>query len=216
MKPVFHKKTLEDLLNWGRDLHCKDNEELKSLWPSCWNDVTFFLEKFGYKHPKLFWICLDDSHPCLFSIMAKKSDRCPHCDNEGSIPYYYMSLIEKVRRWCSSPSLCRSMTAHWKERNHWLPPERKDGWGWSPKKEFWDGTRFAELAYFWDPNSEWILPLRCPENDCTAIISADTLLSSPELEGGRRQVECPDCLHTFECTPQITRGDPRNLAYDGE
>ena len=34
--------------------------------------------------------------------------------------------------------------AHWRDRGHWLNrPE-----GWMPRKEIWDGKRFAELSWF--------------------------------------------------------------------
>lgn len=47
--------------------------------------------------------------------------------------------------------MCKKMTAHWEEKDHWLPPESKNGWDFPEKKEIWDGKRFAELSYFWDP-----------------------------------------------------------------
>jgi len=29
------------------------------------------------------------------------------------------------------------------------------------KKEVWDGDRFCELPWFWDPNAVWCLPAKC-------------------------------------------------------
>ena len=156
----FSQTIFEDLLQWGKDIANKVNTNI--AWPSCWAEVLVLLEKFGYQSPSLYWICLDDSHPYLFGLLSSKDEFCPHCGNQGKIPYYYLSVIDKVKRWCSSPSMCQRMTAHWKERSHWLPGIRKEGWGWEPKKEFWDGTRFAQLAYFWDLKAEWTLPARCP------------------------------------------------------
>ena len=109
------------------------------------------------------------------------------------------------------------MTAHWREKSHWLPAQCKEGWGWPCKKEFWDGTRFSELSYFWDPHAEWTLPVRCPESGCGTVISVDELLSAPVACDGvdtTRLVECSSCQHIFEHIPQQVRGDPRNIAYD--
>jgi hypothetical protein len=214
----FSLKTLEELLIWGRNLHCANNEQLLPFWPSCWSEVQVFLENVGYKSPQLYWICLDESHPCLFGLMREKAELCIHCGKEGTIPYYYLSATDKVKRWCSSPTMCRNMTAHWREKSHWLPAQWKEGWGWPCKKEFWDGTRFSKLSYFWDPDTEWTLPAKCPENGCGIVISADELLSAPvaNCDGvdTTRLVECPSCQNIFQHIPQQVRGDPRNIAYD--
>lgn len=212
----FSQSIFEDLLIWGKDILNKANPDLRCMWPSDWGDVLVLLEKFGYKSPRLYWICLDDSHPYLFGLLTTRDELCPHCGHQGKIPYYYLSVIDKVKRWCSSPSMCQKMTAHWKEKSHWLPEERTEGWGWEPKKEFWDGTRFAELAYFWDPEVEWTLPVKCPVNGCGCVTSAETLLACPVLDGDLRQVECRNCHNTFQHAPKRVTGDPRNLAYDGK
>lgn len=122
----FSQSIFEDLLHWGKDIFNKANINLR--WPSCWADVLVLLEKFGYKSPRLYWICLDDSHPYLFSLLNAKDELCPHCGQQGKIPYYYLSVIDKVKRWSSSPSMCQRMTAHWKEKSHWMPVERQEGW----------------------------------------------------------------------------------------
>ena len=210
----FSQRIFENLLHWGKDIFNKANINLR--WPSCWADVLVLLEKFGYKNPRLYWICLDDSHPYLFGLLNAKDELCPHCGQQGKIPYYYLSVIDKVKRWSSSPSMCQRMTAHWKEKSHWMPVERQEGWGWEPKKEFWDGTRFAQLAYFWDPETEWTLPVRCPVNGCGYVISAENLLVCPVVNGDLRQVKCPNCHNIFQHTPKMVKGDPRNLAYDGK
>lgn len=88
----FSIDTLEDLLKWGRTLHCENNEEAKQHWPSSWEDVQSLLGDFGFKMPKLYYICLDSSHPCQYAIMESKTDVCPHCGKQGTIPYYYLSV----------------------------------------------------------------------------------------------------------------------------
>lgn len=42
-----------------------------------------------------------------------------------------------------------------------------------PRKEIWDGTRFSELSWFWDPEKEWLLPVMCPF--CSSVISASDI-----------------------------------------
>lgn len=109
------------------------------------------------------------------------------------------------------------MTSRWQQRAHWLPPDKKIGWGQGLKKEFWDGKRFAELSYFWNEDEEWILPVKCPQLDCKTVISAEVITSSPKLAGSVNEceIECHECFHTFIYKIQRTRGDPRNIAYDG-
>lgn len=210
----FSIKAFEELLRWGKNLHCHSNPDLLQQWPTTWEDVKSFLENIGYKDAKLYWICLDGSHPCNYGLMEFKEERCKHCGNFGNIPFYYLSLFDKVARWCSSPIMCKKMSAHWEEKDHWLPPESKNGWGFPEKKEIWDGKRFAELSYFWDPTQEWTLPVFCPIEDCHKVISAEELLQASE-NGGRRDVTCPGCFNSFSFEIKTTHGDPRNIAYIG-
>ena len=66
----FSIDTFEDLLKWGRTLHCENNEEAKQHWPSSWEDVQSLLGEVGFKMPKLYYICLDSSHPCQYALMG--------------------------------------------------------------------------------------------------------------------------------------------------
>ena len=79
---------------------------------------------------------------------------CRHCGRPGSVKYYYLSLIGKVKAWTQQKAMCEKMLTHWKERDHWLHCDRnesnRDSWGYPCKKEVWDGVRFEELSYFWD------------------------------------------------------------------
>lgn len=212
-------QNFEDLLQWGKELYLKNNgtDNATTMWPSNWEEVCNLLENMGYSNPKLYWVCLDSSHPCLYAVLENKEDCCPHCGKHGSIPYYYLSVTNKVKRWCSSSSMCKKMTAHWEQRDHWLPPDKKEGWGCGLKQEFWDGKRFSELSYFWNPDQEWVLPVRCPQMGCKTIISAHEILKSPRVAGLPEEcvIECRGCYHTFNYTIQKTCGDPRNIAYDG-
>jgi len=110
--------------------------------------------------------------------------------------------------------MCKKMTAHWEEREHWLPPEFRNGWGLPAKKDIWDGKRFAELSYVWDPTKEWVLPTYCPIEGCHKVLSAEELLHAPEING-MREVTCPHCFNSFAAVIKVTHGDPRNIAYIG-
>lgn len=91
------------------------------------------------------------------------------------------------------------MTAHWEQRDYWLPPVKKEGWGFGLKREFWDGKRFLELSYFFNPDQEWVLPVRCPQMGCKTVISAHEILKSPRVAGFPDEcvIECRGCHHTF-------------------
>lgn len=65
----------------------------------------------------------------------------------------------------------KKMTAHWSQRDHWLPDEMKDGFGWPGKHEIWDGTRLANLAYFLNLDAVWTLPVRCTYPRCNNVFS---------------------------------------------
>jgi len=69
--------------------------------------------------------------------------------NVGYIKYMYLGLEIKVN-WFRNRDMCHKMLAYWSERDHWL--ENNHG-NYTPKKELWDGRRWAELQWFWNPNS---------------------------------------------------------------
>ena len=52
--------------------------------------------------------------------------------------------------------------------------------------EIWDGDRFSELSWFWNPDAEWILPAKCPENYCNGVVSSDNIEAAP-LRGNMRK-----------------------------
>ena len=89
----FSISTFEDLLKWGANLHCEKNEPARGHWPSSWEDVQILLGEIGFKMPKLYYICLDSSHPCLYALLESRTDVCPHCGKQGTIPYYYLSIL---------------------------------------------------------------------------------------------------------------------------
>ncbi|KAK3718097.1 hypothetical protein QZH41_017201 [Actinostola sp. cb2023] len=208
--------TFQDLLVFARHMFCRgrgledDDQAIKEIWPSGWESAKKYLEKFGYQDAKEYFICLDDSHKQHWDIMERETDTCRHCGQHGTIKYYYLGLRGKVKHWVSMQEMCYKMTAHWREKEHWLGRQT----GWPLKREVWDGDRFCELSWFWDPNKAWCLPARCQTENCTNIISGKTIESLPESPNfeGSKEVSCKHCHSKFLHELQYARGDPRNLA----
>lgn len=105
--------------------------------------------------------------------------------------------------------MCKKMLSHWEEKDHWLGRTTS----WPTKKEFWDGQRWMELQWFWDPNQTWVLPRRGV--NCKAIISADILSGCAKDDNDVSQVNCPECLETFPFKIRTASGSPLNLALIG-
>ena len=203
------------ILQFGRELYGKGANDISCTehWPSSYRSAMSLLEANGYRSPKEFYICLNESHYCLYDVLSSDSDRCKYCNETGSIKYSYLPLIDKVQRWCQSSEFCDKMLQHWAERDHWLPTSANI----TPKKEIWDGERFSQLSWFWNPESEWVVPVRCP--CCKVIVSSTTILAAcgPRECNGNQQVSvfCPECSHKFDHEVKWTKGDPRNIALIG-
>lgn len=166
----------EDLLLMARSMYCKgaslndDAEEVAAKWPQTWADA------------KEYFICLSEEHLCQWDLIEKKSDECQFCGERGTIPYYYLGLEKKVKQWVSDPDMCHRMTAHWREKEHWL--QRTEGW--HTKAELWDGERFGKLSWFWYPESSWTLPVQCKTKGCKNIFSSDVVDSLSDVRDGIR------------------------------
>lgn len=57
--------------------------------------------------------------------------------------------------------------------------------------EIWDGKRFAEISWFWDPNKRWLLPVCC--GFCSQIVSAEEITTV--MEG--MMILTPDCMSSL-------------------
>ncbi len=206
------QKNLLDILAFGRDLYCKGDSEIFNRWPSSWAACIRVLKDAGYKEPVTYYICLNASHPNLWSLLHNSTDTCQYCQKPGTIEFHYLSLSDKVKRWCSCEAFCEKMTAHWRHRDRWLHGSSGESLG-----EIWDGTRFAELSWFWDPDEQWILPVRC--TFCSAVVSGDVISVAVEHDSHPTltdiQIECPHCYTRFDHSPQYASGDPRNIALIG-
>ena len=89
-----------------------------------------------------------------------------------------------------------------KEKTHWQRTNTEEPW--YPIKEMWDGTRFAELSWFWDPNKHWLLPMRC--------VGCKGIIPTWELESCDDRVTCKHCDLLQEKEKLYAVGDPRNIA----
>lgn len=210
--------TFQDLLVFARHMFCRgrgledEDQMTKSIWPHDWDTARQYLLKLGYQDAREYFICLDDSHKCHWDILDKKTDTCRHCGKPGKLKYYYLGLKGKVKQWVASPEMCRKMTGHWQEKEHWLGRER----GWHIKKEVWDGDRFCELSWFWDPNAVWCLPAKCKTENCKNIFTGKAIESLPATTEGLKEVSCQKCHKKFSHEPKYAKGDPRNLALIGK
>ena len=221
----------EDILEYAKrlllstlDSETIDRDILTTLWPKSWNDVQSLLREEGFEGAKKYYICIcrqekrvhrdsgesKYSYSGKYSIMENKNDVCTHCGNEGYLTYYYLGLSSKIKNWFRSTTLCERMLSHWKERSHWLGKTES----WSLKREIWDGQRWVDLQWFWDPDKTWLLPSLCPS--CGIPISADHLRNSPNgPTEGVKLMECPECLEIFQHRMKFTNGNPLNLALIG-
>lgn len=146
------QKDFIDLLEFAEKLFSRkyDGEfegPVKTLWPKSWRETEMILKKCGYSDPKEYFICLDQSHYSKWDIMLNSEDICKYCGKKGSIKYYYLGLQDKVKRWCANANMCKKMMAHWENKEHWI----KDVGPNFILKEVWDGSRFNELSWLWDP-----------------------------------------------------------------
>ena len=99
---------------------CHSNQSLTAYWPKNWRETEQLLMECGYKEPKEFTICLDQSHPCHWDVIDSPSATCRHCGKSGNIKYYYLGLSQKIKTWFSDPSMCEKMLAHWVNREAWI------------------------------------------------------------------------------------------------
>ena len=231
--------SFEDILNFGKELFCEglgeecDMDIVDAVWPSSWEEAQIILRRAGYENPKEYYVCFcrkkakgkksggkKHLYNGKWDIMDGKKQTCKHCGRKGKIKYYYLGLETKVKLWCDDLEMCQKMMAHWREKEHWLDKDHGQNSINNERdflyNEIWDGDRFSELSWFWNPDAEWILPAKCPENYCNGVVSPANIEAAPLTEGtGEKILECPKCYNTFSYKVKYAKGDPRNLAYIG-
>lgn len=133
---------------------------------------------------------------------------CKYCGKKGTIKYYYLSIKDKLQQWCGNEDMCKKMMAHWEQKGHWIEGEGAN----FMLNEVWDGSRFNELSWFWNPECSWMLPVQC--KFCRNVISVDDISAFPEKDG-KYVVNCEECGTGWTHTPIFACGDPRNIALIG-
>jgi len=224
-------KNFEEILLYGKKLYCEglgdkyDPDIVNAAWPNSWGEVQMLLKDYGYREPKEYFICYcrkkakrrgnTEKHVYngKWDVMESSKDKCRHCGRKGKVRYFYLGLKEKIQKWFQNEETKKKLLAHWEEKEHWLKRET----AWENKNEIWDGDRFRELAWFWDPDASWLLPAVCPDPTCVGVVTAETIESTVNIPGflELKRLECPLCYNMFTHEVQYVNGDPRNLAYIG-
>lgn len=109
--------------------------------------------------------------------------------------------------------MCAKMMGFWQERDHWLHRDCNNEE--RIYKEIWDGDRFRELSWFWDPQQQWLLPFRCQEcHSVINVVSTHQPLQDTEFPAVV-DVTCSICGTVNKHIPKYARGNPRNIALIG-
>ena len=53
------QKNFLNVLKFGRDMYCKNDQSLLRLWPTTWSACMNVLKEAGYKEPTLYYVCLN-------------------------------------------------------------------------------------------------------------------------------------------------------------
>ena len=209
------------ILNYGKDLYYKNSTNSvnsQKKWPSTWQSAIRMLEEHGYKGPVDLYVCLADCHSTTYGIVDSSTKSCSLCSKPAKdcISFSYLPLKDKIKRWCGNAEFCKKIVAHWDNKDHWLFTGHHTSTSARTKEEVWDGDRFQELAWFWDPSQEWTIPARCPL--CKCVIGADKIEDTRVNFGylsTQIELECPECYNTFLHVVRKAKGDPRNIGLIG-
>ena len=58
-----------DLLEFARDLYCKDDVGLRQKWPKDYREAKKLLYDLGFADAKIYFVCLDDSHHVNWDLL---------------------------------------------------------------------------------------------------------------------------------------------------
>ena len=141
--------------------------------------------------PKGKWTLARDCDDC--------SERCPHVEcckaRKDMIRFEYFPIGPMLAKLCSCRSICHELLAMWRERETWLHSHVNSR---KVYKEWWHGSRAAELAYFWDPEREYELPVLCRNcYKCYATLptKCEELRNRGNWDESSKQydMQCSDC-----------------------
>ena len=59
----------EEIFVFAKDMFFHSNQSLTAYCPNNWTETEKLLTECGYKEPKEFTICLDQSNPCHWDVM---------------------------------------------------------------------------------------------------------------------------------------------------
>lgn len=171
-----------------------------------WQSVIAFLKKLGYQEPRHYKICCAKDHIQLLEYETP----CPECDKEWfkCTDYYVLGIhLEDI---FLDPETTEAHLAHWRVRDDWFGGKPDD----VCYSEIWHGQRFSDLSFFWDAETETLLPALCP--NCGNILTT-TEICDAALPGNSPkdpvQLRCCECMHSFLHTPQFMLGNPLNQAF---
>lgn len=128
-----------------------------------WQSVIAFLKKLGYQDARHYKICCSEDHVHLLDYQTP----CPECDKDWSrcTDYYVLGIhFEDIFLDLATTT---AHLAHWRERDEWFGGKPED----VSLKEIWHGQRFADLSFFWDTETETLLPVSCPNCGFFKIIN---------------------------------------------
>lgn len=158
--------------------------------PTSFKRLIGLYKKWGLVEPKRWRMCLgtkEYSHEPLIlppaeedsydrnkiikcsCVPPKGKSTCPecatHCTHCGKartemIAFHYLPIANQLSSIMESKSLCYKMLTIWRNRHDWLTTTA------APQKikHFWDGEKVREYQDFWNPRSQWELPITCPNN----------------------------------------------------
>lgn len=191
------------MLNYVGELLALTGPSIKEFWPTSYYTAVSLLNECG--KPVETKICFNCQHPLHWYALSK-TENCPSCETDPQLMRYYLPLKTKLKLWFSSPEMCFDMLAHWRSKDVWF---NSDGPTF-PLKELWDGSRFKQLKWFWDPNCSWPLPHKCKE--CKQFIN---LLETNVVIGMPFDLTCADCGTQDQIIASFVKGDPRNIGLIG-
>ena len=211
--------------------------------PTSFKRLIGLYKKWGLVEPKRWRMCLgtkEYSHEPLIlppaeedsydrnkiikcsCVPPKGKSTCPecatHCTHCGKartemIAFHYLPIANQLSSIMESKSLCYKMLTIWRNRHDWLTTTA------APQKikHFWDGEKVREYQDFWNPRSQWELPITCPNDKCRMLYCSfptkcEELIHGWNNELGCYNFSCWRCKTSIKAPRVFESGDPRNIA----